>query len=141
MALPLAAVSVLAGAVLAAPAPGGGSVVVAVAAGAAAHLVAVLVGAGLGALAARPVVGEPLLTPAVVLAGFVLVAVVPASSPLGPVLDLLRSSGDAAAPGLAGAVAEALLWTAAALGWAALPAAAGAVVAARRRTYGTSSPA
>ena len=134
---PLIAASVIGGRLLAEP-PGGWTIVLG---GLAAHLVAALVGAGLGAIAARPVVGEPALAPAIVIAGFVLVMVVTASSPVGPALHLLRDTGSPAAPALVEIAGTGAMWCAVALAWAVALALVGAVIAARRRSYGTNAAA
>jgi hypothetical protein len=134
-ALPLVAVSLVGGRLLAGP-PAQATVLVA---GLVAHLVAALVGAGLGAIAARPVVGEPALAPAIVVGGFVLVIVITASSPVGPALHLLQSTGSASPPGLWDIVVRGCVWCALALGWAAVLTVVGGLVAGRRRSYGTNA--
>jgi hypothetical protein len=134
-ALPLIAVSLLGGQISAAP-PKSWTIIIV---GLAAHLVAALVGAGIGAVAAGPVVGEPALVPAVVLAGFVLVTVVAASSPVGPSLRLLRAVGEPASYGLAALGARCAVWCLLAVGWAGVLAVIGGWVAERRRSYGTNA--
>lgn len=136
-ALPLVAISLVGGRLLARP-PADARVL---AAGLIAHLVATLVGAGLGAIAARPVVGEPALAPALVIGGFVLVIVVAAASPVGPAMHLLQATGSPRPPELGDVVGEGVLWCALALGWAAALTVVGGLVAGRPRSYGTNAAA
>ena len=112
-----------------------------VVAGLAAHVVAALVGAGLGSVGARSVVGEPALAPALVIGGFILVMVINQSSPIGPVLHLLRTTGSDAGLGLPAAAFQGAGWCALAVGWAVVLTVIGSFVADRRRTYGTNAAA
>lgn len=127
-AAPLGVIAVAAGRVVAGPAidrPG-------VALGASTHLVALLVGAGIGAVAARPVMGDFAFSLTAAVGGFVLVVVAPGVSPLAPTLGNVTTGADD--------LLAAAAWCVLAAGWAALLAAAGGAVAARRRLYGSAAP-
>lgn len=126
-ALPLGAVAVGWGALRSQQ--GASTLATSVAVAVTAHLAALLVGAGIGSLVSQPVLRERLLTS---LAGGIAVIValaVPASSPVGPVLTALGHDR--------GRLAPLLGWCVASLVWALLLSCLGAVVAARRRSYGT----
>jgi hypothetical protein len=127
-AVPLALIAIVWGLIVAWPERPGSVLAV----GVAAHALAILVGAGIGAVAARPVLADGMLSMAAAVALVVLVLAVPWSSPYGPALDRLAENDDD----------QVVLWTAVGGGviWAAAGTALGAFAATRRRTYGLMAP-